>query len=151
MLRRIAEVLAVAAVLSATALPQAPADAAPASHSAPAVERLVTADLPAVTDADFQEVVIKSKKPVAVLFWAAWCGPCRLQRPDVERLAQEHPEILAVRLNVDENPVTPTRYGIESIPAIVVFKKGKVAKTIVGYRQKAGLERELAPFLKKQK
>ncbi|MEU6885648.1 thioredoxin domain-containing protein [Streptomyces viridosporus] len=149
MMRRILEVLAVVAVVSAAALPQAPVHAATALSSAPAVSRAFSADLGNVTDADFQKVVLKSKKPVAVLFWAAWCGPCRMVTPNVDRLAQQHPEILAVRLDVDANPVTPAKYDVQVLPTIMVFQKGKAATRINGARSQTALERDLSPYLKK--
>ncbi|MCZ7417660.1 MULTISPECIES: thioredoxin [unclassified Streptomyces] len=101
-----------------------------------------------VTDADFEQVVLKSDKPVLVDFWAAWCGPCRQIAPSLEAISEEHAEkITVVKLNIDENPETAAKYGIMSIPTMNVYQGGKVAQTIVGAKPKAALERELADFL----
>lgn len=100
------------------------------------------------TDADFEEKVLKSDKPVLVDFWAEWCGPCRMIAPALEAIAHEHGEkITVVKLNIDENPATAAKYGIMSIPLMNVYKGGDVVKTIVGAKPKAALERDLAPFL----
>ena len=149
MSRRIAKALTVVSVLAATALPAAPADAAMSSSRVPAAGHYTTG-LRDVTDANFQEVVLKSKKPVVVLFWAPWCGPCRQLAPSLEGIAQQHPEIHGVKLNVDENPVTTAKYNIQSIPTMVVFQKGKVAKTITGAKSRNALEKDIAKFLTKK-
>ncbi|MFD6182943.1 thioredoxin [Streptomyces goshikiensis] len=103
-----------------------------------------------VTDANFQQVVLKSKKPVVVLFAADWCGPCRQLAPRLEGMVQQHPEMLGVKLNVDENPATAAKYGIRSLPTMVVFQKGKAAKTITGAKSTTALEKDLAKFLTKK-
>lgn len=100
-----------------------------------------------VTDADFEEKVLKSDKPVLVDFWAAWCGPCRQIAPSLEAIAAEHDEIVIAKLNIDENPATAAKYGVMSIPTLNVYKDGEVAKTIVGAKPKAAIERDLADFL----
>jgi thioredoxin 1 len=86
-----------------------------------------------VTDENFEDEVIGSELPVLVDFWAVWCGPCRMVAPFVEQIAEEYKDRLKVaKLNVDENQGVPAKYGIMSIPTLLLFKGGELKETIVG-------------------
>ena len=90
-------------------------------------------DILNVTDASFEEEVLKSALPVLVDFWAVWCGPCRMVTPTVESMAKEYVGKLKVaKVNVDENQAVPVKYGIMSIPTLLLFKDGELKETIVG-------------------
>jgi len=91
-----------------------------------------------ITDANFEEEVMKSEQPVLIDFWAAWCGPCRMIHPIVEELAEEYDAKLKVgKLDVDVNQQTAIRYGVRSIPTVLLIKKGEVQETIIGAVPKA--------------
>ncbi len=97
-----------------------------------------------IKDTKFDEAVIKSKMPVLVDFWAPWCGPCLMVGPVVEELADEYDgKVSFVKLNVDDNPQIASQYGVMSIPTLIIFKDGKPASTVVGFRPKAELKKSL--------
>src|SRR6056297_683404 len=93
-----------------------------------------------VTDGTFEDSVIKSEKPVLIDYWAEWCGPCKMIAPLLEEIAEEYADRLTVgKLNIDENPGTPPRYGIRGIPTLMLFKNGNVEATKVGAVSKSQL------------
>jgi thioredoxin 1 len=94
-----------------------------------------------VSDADFDAQVLKSAEPVVVDFWAEWCGPCRMIAPALEEIAGTmNGKVKIVKLNVDENPATAAKYGIMSIPTLMLFKNGELASRQVGAAPKQKLE-----------
>jgi thioredoxin 1 len=101
-----------------------------------------------VTDATFEDEVLKSDETILVDFWAEWCGPCRAVSPILDQIAAEHSDkIRVVKLNVDDNPQTAAKYQITSIPAMKVYRGGEVVKTVIGAKPKPALEADLAAFL----
>jgi thioredoxin 1 len=97
-----------------------------------------------VTDSDFDKEVLEAGKPVLVDFWAPWCGPCRMVAPIVEELADEYDgKVEFVKLNTDDNPNTAVKYGIRSIPTLLVFKDGEPVGQIIGFRPKSDLKQRL--------
>jgi thioredoxin 1 len=103
--------------------------------------------LPNVTDTSFQADVLESEHPVLVDFWAPWCGPCRVVAPVLEEIAGERADLRIVKLNVDENQATAAKYEVLSIPTMILFKNGEVAKKVIGAYPKKRLEAELEPAL----
>jgi thioredoxin 1 len=101
-----------------------------------------------VKEADFKEVVLDSKLPVLVDFWAPWCGPCRMVAPVVEEIAQQYEDkVKVVKLNTDENPQIASQYGIRSIPTLMVFKDGQKQEMVVGAVPKTTLSNTLEKYL----
>jgi thioredoxin 1 len=101
-----------------------------------------------VTDANFDQEVLSSDKPVLVDFWAVWCGPCKMIAPLVEEIAREYNGKLKVgKLDVDSNPDVSLRFGIRSIPTLMVFKAGKVVEQIIGAVPKRNLVEKVLPHI----
>lgn len=101
-----------------------------------------------VSDATFDQEVLRSEQPVLVDFWAVWCGPCKAIAPVVDNLAATYAGKLKVaKVNVDENGATPSRYGIRGIPTLLLFKGGKVADQIVGYVPQNVIEEKVQRLL----
>jgi thioredoxin 1 len=101
-----------------------------------------------VNDATFEQEVLQSDKPVLVDFWAAWCGPCRALAPVVDEVAAQYGgQLKVMKMDVDRNSATPMRYGIRGIPALLIFKAGKVADQIVGYVPKDTIEKSISKLI----
>ncbi len=95
-----------------------------------------------VTDANFDQEVLKSDQPVLIDFWAVWCGPCKALSPIVDEVAQSYSgKVKVAKMNVDQNPGTPGRYGIRGIPTLLLFKGGQVKEQIVGYVPRETIEK----------
>ncbi|MEA2086428.1 MAG: thioredoxin [Chloroflexota bacterium] len=101
-----------------------------------------------IQDSNFDQMVSKSEIPVVVDFGAPWCGPCRMVEPILDELAEEYSgKISIMRLDVDQNPKTASKYGIMSIPYLLIFRNGEPVSNIVGFRPKAELKRSLDAVL----
>ena len=100
-----------------------------------------------VTDTNFQAEVLEADKPVLVDYWAPWCGPCRVVHPVLEEIDAERDDLKIVSINVDENQQTAANYEVLSIPTMILFKDGAIAKKVVGAMPKRRLEAELEPAL----
>jgi thioredoxin 1 len=101
-----------------------------------------------VSDATFDQEVLRSEQPVLVDFWAVWCGPCKAISPVVDSLAATYAgKLKVIKMNVDENGATPSRYGVRGIPTLLLFKGGKVADQIVGYVPESVIDEKIQRLL----
>lgn len=101
-----------------------------------------------ITDGNFEQEVIESGLPVLIDFWAVWCGPCRMVAPIVQEIATEYADKVKVgKLDVDNNPETAMKYGIRSIPTLLIFKGGEVVDRIVGAVPKQAITQKLMPLV----
>ena len=101
-----------------------------------------------VSDQNFEAEVIKSETPVLVDLWATWCGPCRMVAPVLEEIANEQGEKVKIaKLDVDANPITAGRFGVRSIPTMILFKNGREAQRVVGYMPKEKLLQQIQPHI----
>lgn len=101
-----------------------------------------------IDDDGFENNVLKSEKPIMVDFWAPWCGPCKAIAPTVEALEKEYGDQMTfVKINVDENPISPSKYGVQAIPTLIFFKNGEIADQITGMVAKEKLEQTIKNIL----
>ncbi|HEY7536837.1 MAG TPA: thioredoxin [Gaiellaceae bacterium] len=100
-----------------------------------------------VTDASFEEDVLRAERPVVVDFWAPWCGPCKAVHPILEQLAGETDRVEFVRLDIDEHPVAASRYGVLSIPTVILFDGGLAKETVIGARPAKHFRQAFADYL----
>jgi len=111
-------------------------------------EDLYMADVLEVTDENFEKEILQSDIPAMVDFWATWCGPCYIVAPIVEELAREYAgKVKIAKMDVDQNRYTPSRYGIRSIPTLILFKNGKVVQTIIGAHPRSIIEEEIKKLI----
>jgi len=92
-----------------------------------------------VTGENFEAEVLRSEKPVLIDFFATWCGPCKMLSPIVDKIAEERPDIKVCKINIDENPSLAEKYGVMSIPTLVVMKNGEPVRTSVGFKPEAAV------------
>ncbi|MBT3387414.1 MAG: thioredoxin [Desulfobacula sp.] len=108
----------------------------------------MTQNIIELEDDSFEEKVLKSDKPVMVDFWAPWCGPCKAIAPTIEALEKEYGDKMTfAKVNVDENPISPSNYGVQAIPTLIFFKNGKIADQITGMVAKEKLEETIKGVL----
>jgi len=101
-----------------------------------------------IDDDSFEQKILKSEKPVMVDFWAPWCGPCKAIAPTIDALEQEYGDkITFAKVNVDNNPITPSKYGVQAIPTLIFFKNGEIAEQITGMVAKEKLEETIKGVL----
>jgi thioredoxin len=112
-------------------------------HPEPEIERNLKQMADAVTERDFDAQVLESEQPVLVDFWAEWCGPCHAIAPVLDQIAEERSDLRVVKLNIDEEPAIAQRYGVMSIPTLILFKDGEPAAAAVGAMPKSMLEERL--------
>jgi thioredoxin 1 len=96
-----------------------------------------------VTESTFEQEVLQSESPVLVDFWAEWCGPCHAVAPVLDRIVEERPELKLVKVNIDEEQALAQRFGVASIPTMILFKDGEPAASAIGAQPKGMLERSL--------
>ena len=100
-----------------------------------------------MTDTNFTKDVLQSDIPVLIDFWATWCGPCQVMGPVVDAVAGEYEgKVKVYKMNVDENPLTPAKYGVRGIPTLILFNKGEIVDRIVGAQPKASVDSLLKRF-----
>ena len=101
-----------------------------------------------LTDESFEERVLRSERPVVVDFWAPWCGPCKAVEPILADLAGAHEEVEFAKMNIDEHPLTASRFGVLAIPTAILFAGGEARESVVGARSRSQYEQAWGPWLK---